>query len=208
MAYLFQTIFNRAAKRFERARNTYDMPNQREVQDWYRSIVRQVGKEASVDPEQAINPENKLGQARSSIDAQSIGKLYHFFYDPKWKEELPYYDTFPLVFPIELYSDGFLGINLHYLPPYFRAKLMDALYTTAEKSGSLIEKLSISYKILANASRFKYFKPCIKRYLTSHMRSMPLEINVKYWDMALMMPTARFKKMSMEDVHIESLKKV
>ena len=28
------------------------------------------------------------------------------------QRKLPYYDTFPLVLPLESYSDGFLGINL------------------------------------------------------------------------------------------------
>ena len=31
----------------------------------------------------------------------SLGRLNMFFYDPKYKKTLPYYDTFPLVLPIE-----------------------------------------------------------------------------------------------------------
>ena len=64
-----------------------------------------------------------------NINIQNIGQMFMFFYDPKNKQTLPYYDRFPLVFPIELYSDGFLGINLHYLPQKYRANLMDALYS-------------------------------------------------------------------------------
>ena len=42
------------------------------------------------------------------------GKMYFYFYDPKYKAVLPIYDRFPLVIPIEPYPDGFLGLNLHY----------------------------------------------------------------------------------------------
>ena len=38
-----------------------------------------------------------------------VGKMYFYSYDPKLKDVLPYYDRFPLVIPIENYSDGFLG---------------------------------------------------------------------------------------------------
>ena len=41
----------------------------------------------------------------------SFSRLNMFFYDPKLKKKLPYYDTFPLVLPLENYSDGFLGLN-------------------------------------------------------------------------------------------------
>ena len=74
--------------------------------------------------------------------------MFMFIYDPKHKDTLPFYDTFPLVFPIEIYSDSFLGINLHYLPPVLRAKLMDALYTTANNNKYNEYKLiNISIKI-------------------------------------------------------------
>ena len=47
-------------------------------------------------------------------DKSFIGRMYFYFYDPKTKDTLPYYDKFPLVIPIERYPDGFLGLNLHY----------------------------------------------------------------------------------------------
>jgi hypothetical protein len=47
-------------------------------------------------------------------DKSFIGRMYFYYYDPKTKDTLPYYDKFPLVIPIERYSDGFLGLNLHF----------------------------------------------------------------------------------------------
>src|SRR5690348_3007714 len=73
------------------------------------------------------------------------GAMYLFRYNPKTKETLPYYDTFPLVIPVKLLPDGFHGLNLHYLPPMLRAKLMMALmdnYMSKQKS-----RLAINYQI-------------------------------------------------------------
>ena len=33
--------------------------------------------------------------------------MYTFFYDPKTKDKLPYYDRFPVVIINEIYPDGF-----------------------------------------------------------------------------------------------------
>ena len=41
-----------------------------------------------------------------------FGRLNMFFYDPKFKKTLPYYDSFPLVLPLENYPDGFLRYQL------------------------------------------------------------------------------------------------
>ena len=51
-----------------------------------------------------------------------------FVYGPKHAKKLPYYDTFPLVLPLERYSDGFLGMNFHYLPIPLRMRLLDRMF--------------------------------------------------------------------------------
>ena len=45
----------------------------------------------------------------------------------KLKEELPYYDKFPLVFPWRRLEDGFIGLNMHYLPHFHRVQLLTRL---------------------------------------------------------------------------------
>ena len=52
---------------------------------------------------------------------EKIGQMLMFFYDPKTKETLPYYDTFPLIIVVGPAPGGFYGLNLHYLPPVLRA---------------------------------------------------------------------------------------
>ena len=138
----------------------------------------------------------------------SVGRMHMFFYDAKLKKDLPYWDKFPVIFIIELYDDGFLGINLHYLPPMLRAKLMDALYTTLNGSHTDTQKLQINYKILKNASRFRLFKPCIKRYLSAHIASRMVEIKANEWDHVMMLPLQQFQKASASEVWADSVAKI
>lgn len=124
---------------------------------------------------------------------EDIGSMLHFFYDPKLKDKLPYWDQFPLIFPIEFRKDRFLSINLHYLPPSMRARLMDALYSCAVRSkNDKILRLKLSYEILSGAKKFAAFRPCIKTHLFSQVRSRFFFVEPEEWDMALMLPTARF----------------
>lgn len=121
------------------------------------------------------------------------GQMLMFLYDAKHKGTLPYFDQFPLIFPLGPASDGFLGLNLHYLPHTFRAQLMDALYETSNnKKYDDSTKLRVSYDILNSASKFRYFKPCVKHYLNSNVKSRFVYISPDKWDIALFLPTERF----------------
>lgn len=138
-----------------------------------------------------------------------IGRMYTFFYDPKTKKDLPYYDRFPLIFKIKDVENGFLGLNMHYLPPILRAKLMDALYDLASDTRyDENTRIRLSYERLQAASKFKYFKPCIKMYLRNHVRSRFVLIDATEWDMALFLPTERFAKANKSTVWRDSRKAI
>ncbi len=137
-----------------------------------------------------------------------IGKMYFYFYDPKTKDSLPYYDRFPLVIPIENYKDGFLGMNLHYIHPKQRIILLDKLSDTASnKNYDKNTKLRISYQFLSSASRAFEATPCIKRYLYAHIQSRFLEISADEFDIAVMLPVESFVKASTSKVWSDSRKK-
>lgn len=150
-----------------------------------------------------------------SLRPVHLGKMCMFFYDPKTKEKLPYYDRNPLVIPLEVYDDGFLGLNLHYLPPGLRAQLMDAIYNRVFKvstANDINEKknYNVSYKLikaLSSIGRSRLFKPCTKRYLYSHLRSRIYILNPEDWDIALYLPNEDFAKMNKQRVWIESVQK-
>lgn len=169
-----------------------------EARKWFRDTALKT----RVSPTKLMTEE-----ATELVAYPQIGNMYVFNYDPKHKLTLPYYDRYPLIFPIERAKGGFLGINLHYLPPRLRAKLMDALW---EKSKPMVaetsdkNRLRVSYGILKEAAKFKAFHPCIKHYLANHVRSRFLKIAPYQWDMALMLPLARFEKATQEQVWRDS----
>lgn len=173
------------------------------ARDWYRSAA---GKLMS-----NITPgvfEKRTDEARK-VSSMEFGYMYAFKYDPKTKNDLPYYDTFPLIFPVRMDADGFLGINFHYLPPVLRAKLMNALYSTlTNKKYDDTTKVKISYSILQSASKYRFFKPMLKKYLRSHVRSQFLEVQVNEWDIAIFLPTESFRKADTGRVWEDSRKQI
>ena len=137
-----------------------------------------------------------------------IGRMYFYFYDPKTKDTMPYYDRFPLVIPIERYNDGFLGLNLHYIHPKHRMILLDKLSdTTSNDNYDEKTKLKINYRYLAAASRIFEANPCIKRYLFTQIESRFLEITADEWDIAAMLPVETFVGATTSKVYADSRKK-
>jgi hypothetical protein len=137
-----------------------------------------------------------------------IGRMYFYFYDPKTKDRLPYYDRFPLVIPIERYSDGFLGLNLHYIHPKQRLILLDKLSDTLTNDKyDETSRLRLSYPYLSSASKVFEATPCIKRYLFSHIVSRFLEITANEWDIAAMLPMESFVGAKTSRVYSDSRKK-
>jgi len=135
-----------------------------------------------------------------------LGGLYCYYYDPKTKDDLPYYDRFPLVLILERYNDGFLGLNLHYLPVKYRIAFLDKLMGYASYNDEdEVKRMRVTYDILNASRRFREFKPCIKRYLTTHIKSRILTIQPGEWDVAVMLPMHQFKGAKPQQVWQESV---
>ena len=168
--------------------------------NWFRSIVNRT-KGAFSDE----TPRTILSRADSLVARSVLGKMYFYSYNPKWKDKLPYYDTFPLVFPIEKYNDGFLGLNFHYLAPKDRAILMDQLKGFANnKAFDETTKLKLTYNMLKGFSKYKRARPTVHRYLTSKVNSKFVLVNADEWEVALFLPVERFKKATKKKVWADS----
>ena len=138
-----------------------------------------------------------------------MGGLYYFYYDPKTKDELPYYDRFPLVMPLKRDPEGFIGLNFHYLPIRYRVIFMKKLLNLAiYNDEDEIKRIRITYPILDSSSRFKEFRPCIKRYLYTNIKSRILAVEPQEWDVALYLPIQQFKKAPAKTVWQESLQEI
>ena len=170
----------------------------RKSYQWYRDQVRNLG--SGLSGTQLLRNEK--------LSSRIVpGNMYLFMYDPKHKEILPYYDTVPLVLPFKSVPEGFLGINLHYLPYLARFKLLGELSKlTLDKRVDEKTKIQISWQILNSSSKYLAATACVKHYLNDHLRSRFLKINYSDWITASMLPVENFKKAKKDYVWRETKK--
>jgi hypothetical protein len=155
--------------------------------NWYKKKVADLSNRISAA---RLMRDNKLKKA------PTFNKLHFFRYDPKLKATLPYYDTFPLVMPIQSAAGGFLGINFHYLPIPLRMRLLETL----DKRG-----FRGDYRKLKN---IREVKPTIKHYLRRQFVSGFLELEEDDYAPAIFMPVAQFRKASASQVWRDSRRKI
>ena len=168
--------------------------------NWFRSIVNRTKGKFSSETPQTI-----LSQSENLVSKSVLGKMYFYSYDPKWKNDLPWYDTFPLVFPIEKYKNGFLGLNFHYLAPKDRAVLMDQLKAFVNnKKYDETTKLMLTYDMLKGFTKIKRARPTVHRYLSSKIKSKFVLVEADEWEVALFLPVERFRKASKKKVWAHS----
>ena len=117
------------------------------------------------------------------------GIMNLFGYDPKHKDKLPYYDTFPLILPLEPAKGGFIGLNFHYLKPGARVAFLRSLANTT--NNNKFDK-STRYKI--NWRNNTFMRKTAKHYLFNHVRTSFLNISADEMAIAIFLPVARFKK--------------
>jgi hypothetical protein len=194
VAYVFDTVLTKGMQAGQvpaRSRN---------ARDWYRNAAQNIN----------VTPSKLIRENGSKLTTGTEpGTMMMFNYDPKTKKDLPYYDTFPLIFVVGPAEKGFYGLNMHYLPLRQRAMLMDSLYNLASNNRyDDSTKLVMSYQMLKKAATYKLFKPCFKHYLNRNVKSRKLLIDSVEWDIALFLPLQRFQKASASQVYSDSLRKV
>ena len=134
------------------------------------------------------------------------GRLYMFNYDAKTKDKLPYYDQFPLVFPFEIQSGFFLGLNMHYLPYLLRIRLLDRMMTYASnKKMDDTTRLKFQWNTIRGSARLALAKPAVKKYLKTQVKSQFLQVAPENWNTAMMLPVERFRGATKDRVWRESL---
>ena len=147
--------------------------------DWYR---KQVAAMTTPGARSLIN------QGKATLRPK-YGIMNLFGYDPKHKATLPYYDVFPLIFPLEPAKGGFIGLNFHYLRPGARVAFLRSLAnTTTNKKFDKTTRYNINWR---NNS---YMKKTAKHYLFNHVRTSFLNITAEEMAIAIFLPVARFKK--------------
>lgn len=183
-------------------RNQYDLLTAaKKSRSWFEQQVLLMSR-------QQITPPKVLQGNPEQLTTRIMpGKLYMFLYDPKLKKELPYYDRFPLVLPFRKTPDGFIGLNLHYLPYHLRIQLLDRLM--AYKSNARMDettRIKYSWALIDGVSKFQAAAPCVKQYLLGHVRSQFRQVNAKDWATAMLLPVERFVGASKQEVWADSRK--
>ena len=159
----------------------------KEAQKWFMKRTKDMAK---------INMQKMIKDPRLvKKNRPRVGDMFMYHYDPKGRKTLPYYDTFPLIIMVQKAVGGFYGLNLHYLPLKTRAIFLDQLTEIANNQKyDETTRLKLSYNLLKGASKYRYYKPCFKHYLTSHVDSNIMKVEASEWDIAIFLPTEQFKK--------------
>ena len=191
MASLFDTLQANAFRAGIQART-------KQSQTWFKNNVTNL----------TVSRQGILKDTALTRTTQQIrGSMYMYFYDPKYKETLPYYDRFPLTIIVDGAPGGFYGLNLHYLNYNTRARFLDDLMAFGpEKANESSRLTKLRYNLLSGVRKYKEFKPCFKHYLGKHVASQFARVPMTDWEIAIFLPVEQFKKKSKASVWNESLK--
>lgn len=179
------TLFNRYKELAAKAEVTLGT---QESLDWFRNRIR---KDSRIRNHDKVT--KNLKQERPGP-----GKMMTYVYEPKHKDKLKYYDNYPLIIMLDKTSDGWYGANLHYLPPSLRVALLEELDYNRR---SLMQ-------IASALEKNTYTKPCLKRYLTRQLRSIPVTVPKDEWEIAIQLPFENFQKATMKEIWRQSRNKV
>lgn len=191
MASLFDTLQANAFRAGVRQRT-------KQSQEWFQRNVTKLNVSR-----QEVFKDTALSRSSDT----SRGSMYMFFYDPKLKLTLPYYDRFPLSIIVDSAPGGFYGLNLHYLNYNTRALFLDNLMEFGPPKSTESSRLTkLRYNLLSGVRKFKEFKPCFKHYLAKNVKSGFAKVPMTDWEIAIFLPVEQFAKRGKESVWAESLK--
>ncbi len=167
-------------------------------QAWFAQQVKYLGD--------AVSPNSVMQNANRKRTFLVPGFMHMFFYQAKGAAELPYFDTFPIIFPFSKDAETFTGINFHYLPVKMRVVLLRNLLDFAsDRKLKEDTKMKMQWHYVSNLARFNGVKAAVKKYRFDHVQSHFLFVPADQWFNAVMLPFERFKSDSKSYVSKESV---
>ena len=156
----------------------------REAAEWFTNKV------TKTDPKR-INLAVVL-KGRRAAQKLAIGQMYAFRYQSKLFNEnkLDFYDRAPLIIFIGDDEHGnMLGLNLHYIPPVARAKILSALTKTIKaKKLRHDTRMNIDYGAVKSISTYKPLRYAIKAYIPNRIESKLVRIQPNEWHHSIFLP--------------------
>lgn len=150
----------------------------RPPRDWYRNQVFSAKSiQYENDPDKLIRQEkyddsgNTLKRDKNTMRVYPrLFRLMFFQYKAKYREELPYYDKYPLAFILDVNPKSFFAINLHY-------------YTPSQRIG-IVQSLA--------ENKIPRFEKGAHKYLLSEVKTPYLDLAEQEWETICVMPLEEF----------------
>jgi hypothetical protein len=136
------------------------------------------------------------------------GTIMTYMYDAKNAETLEYWDRAPLIIFLDVQKNGnWLGLNLHYIEPRVRAKILGLLMktVTAKKLRHDV-RMRITYQMCQQIAAYKPLGFCLKSYIPQRITTKIVRIQPLDWQHAIFFPSDRFQKASNRKVWSDAKK--
>ncbi len=131
----------------------------------------------------------KLFDAKRRIPVE-IGKMYMFCYNPLYKNNLPYWDKYPLIIVCEIGKNTIKGLNLHYIEPKIRIEIVKGIAEST--NGATLTKSTKITNIVKYLQKIKNYQYMVKQYSGDGVKSNVLNIPGEQWGLACALPLAKF----------------
>lgn len=188
---------------FDKVRNDPQFTQARSL-DWFKRKINDLGGNSPAAKTELLK-QTKEKQATRFL----IGSLYIFKYDPKHKDTLPFYDTWPCSLIFSLEDTLVRGINFHYLPYVIRGRLFDKLWQIAMVYRNNQQQCKrVTWRLLGNVAKFPEVRPAVKSYLYSHIQSRLIKVDIDDWKTAILLPVESFAKKSLAYVTRNSAQQI
>ena len=180
-------------------------PNNKPItaMDWLRDSIRGINKTQKGKPGDYTD---FLRDKERNVKRKLIGQVLLFAYKPTSRVKV--YDRYPLVIVTGFSGSGFTGINLHYIPPSDRLKMVllmsNMLYNQKENDP---QKMRIRVLSLFNKKIFtKYYGTVFNNYSVANIMGKPKITTPEEWVNFAFLPV--FKGINPAKLYSEILKEV
>ena len=181
--------------------NSEDAP--KNAANWFKESIKGIVKTQKGKPS---DYKEFFQDSEKNVRRKLLGQVLLFNYRPT--SRIRVYDKFPLVIVTGFSGSGFSGLNLHYIPPTDRLKMilmMDSLLYNRKEEDP--QKMRIKILSLFNKKIFaKYYGTVFNKYTTANIFGKPRITTPEEWTNFAFLPV--FKGINPSRLYSEILKEV
>jgi hypothetical protein len=170
---------------------------------WFRKSLADIRKKKNGKP---TDYEPLLKDNGRTVLRRLRGQVLLFRYRPDSKTK--FYDRFPIIIVLEVTGSQIIGLNLHYVPPVDRIKLimlMNSLLYNQKETNLQKTRLKI-FSLLSKKIFAKYIGAAVNRYTIKNIAGKPKLTTPEEWSYLAFLPV--FKGISPSKLYSEVSKEV